>query len=63
MKISIGYDEDENGAARLAAQNNPNSAQIMLQKQKMLRREIKTMQDNLATMFDGRLSSLEQIQE
>lgn len=29
----------------------------------MLKREIKTMQDNLAIMFDGRLSSLEQMQE
>lgn len=63
LKIQIGYDDEEAAEARLAQQMNPNSAQVLLQKQKMLKREIKTMQDNLATMFDGRLAALEQMQE
>ena len=29
----------------------------------MLKREIKVMQDNMAIMFDGRISALEQMQE
>ena len=63
IKLHIGYDGEDPTQNRLAAEQYGNESTVLLQKQKMLKREMKMLQENLSTMFDGRIAALEQMQE
>ena len=61
IKMFVGFDEDEpeDLTGNIPHMQNKVAQESLMQQQRMLKLELKKQQDNLSTLFEGRIATLE----